>query len=266
MHVVEPKVFVFADMHMNDKTREYLDALGAIEWSHGHLVQSDNEYLVEIAGRTCYKSFGTELNKNLTKVRDDHANYIRNILDTHHGSVLEHATTTVGFVDVSRVLTHELVRHRAGCAYSQESGRFVRLDDIGMYIPECIKADPVALDLFKSAVSSAEDYYNKLVQHMIVNQDQNMPFSKKKEITSALRRIAPEGRCNNIVCTANHRAWRNMITQRTAEGAEEEIRKTFHLLAIEFYQAYPAIYQDMFFDPHPTDGWRTPVSFDNTKI
>lgn len=262
MHAVEPKAFVMAEAQLTPNYREYLDALGASDWCHGHLVASDNEYLIEIAGRTCYKSFGTDLNKNLTRVRDDHADYIRNILDTHHGSVLEHATTTVGFVDVSRVFTHELVRHRAGCAYSQESGRFVRLDDIGMYIPECIKANPSAEKEFTEAVRNAEKSYAILTK-LLISDD--MPFGLKKEITSAVRRIAPEGRANNIVCSANHRSWRNMIEQRTAAGAEEEIRKVFHMLALNFKVHYPAIYQDMVIDD-AVDGWRVPVKFANSKV
>ena len=70
------------------------------------------------------------LNKNVSKVRTDHDEYLRNILKQRHGSVLEHVTYSFVFHNVIRVLTHELVRHRPGVAISQESMRFVRLDDI----------------------------------------------------------------------------------------------------------------------------------------
>lgn len=259
MHVVEPKVYVIADTSCNDNMREFLDALGAENWECP-VVESDGELLIEVAGRTCYKSFGTELNKNLTRTRSDHREYIGNILRTKHGSVTEHATATVGMVNVSRILTHELVRHRPGSAYSQESMRFVRLEDVGMYIPNCIKNDPRALAIFQDAVYNAEAAYRALTMLMITD---DMPFSKKKEITSAIRRIAPSGHATNIVVTNNHRGWRHQIEMRTAEGAEEEIRIVFHDIAHQFLHRYPAIYQDMVSTP---DDPLTPVTFVNSKI
>lgn len=259
MHEVKPEVHILADTGCLDGTREFLDSVGAKEWMCP-IPASDGELLVEVAGRTCYKSFGTELNKNLTKVRGDHFEYIGNILKTHHGSVLEHATTSVGLVNVSRIFTHELVRHRAGCAYSQESMRFVRMDDIGMFIPSCIQNDPQARRMFLEAVLLAETAYDGLVKYMITD---DMPFDKKKEITSAIRRIAPSGHSTNIVVTANHRAWRHLIELRTAPGAEEEIRIVFHQIANLFYNRYPAFYQDMI---HDFGDYKPGVHFVNGKI
>lgn len=262
MHEVKPRAIIFGSMALDDGTEEFLRAIGASGWHIGAGVESDNEYLVEIAGRTCYKSFGTELNKNLTQVRKDHHEYIGNILKTHHGSVLEHASTSVGFVNVSRIFTHELVRHRAGCAYSQESMRFVRLEDVGMYIPSCIKEDPNALDIFQTAVRAAEEAYASLVRQMITD---DMPFAKKKEITSAIRRIAPSGHATNIIVTANHRAWRHLFELRTARGVEEEIAVVFSELALKFRERYPAFYQDMSVNPFDDQIWNT-ITFQNSKI
>ena len=260
MHVVEPKSYFIADSAVPGEGMDgYLQAIGAGFWLTPD-VGSDGELLVEIAGRTCYKSFGLDLNANLTKVRTDHQDYIGNILKTKHGSVLEHATTTMGLVNISRILTHELVRHRAGCAYSQESMRFVRLEDIGMWIPSCIKEDETAEALFKTAVTNAEKSYLALVDCLIKD---GMPMGKKKEITSAIRRIAPSGHATTIVMTANHRAWRHLIELRTAEGAEEEIRLVFHDIACQFAQRYPAFYQDMQYDE---GDYLTPVIFKNSKI
>lgn len=262
MHEVEPKGIIISDTGVIDGMREFLDAIGANKWHVPTRVETDGELLVEVAGRTCYKSFGTELNANLTKVRTDHVEYIGNILATKHGSVLEHATTTVGLVNVSRILTHELVRHRAGCAYSQESMRFVRLDDIGMFIPSCIKNDPKALAMFNRAVENAEISYRMMVEHMITD---DMPFAKKKEITSAIRRIAPSGHSTNIIVTANHRAWRHLFELRTAPGVEEEIGIVFSDLARQFSLKYPAFYQDMEVQGPNNQPWAT-ITFKNGKI
>lgn len=263
MHVVEPVGIIMADTGCLDGTREFLDAIGAEDWNTpSNQVESDGELLVEVAGRTCYKSFGTGLNANLTRVRADHSEYIGNILATKHGSVLEHAGTTVGFANVSRIFTHELVRHRAGCAYSQESMRFVRLDDIGMYIPTCIQENPRALAKFNDAVNFAEEAYAELVREMITD---DMPFSKKKEITSAIRRIAPSGHATNIVVTANHRAWRHLFELRTAEGVEEEIGVVFYELSHKFKEKYPNFYQDMQHEPIEGKPWAV-CKFEHSKI
>lgn len=263
MHEVTPQAIVMGDTGCLDGVRDFLDAIGAQNWmTPGADVKSDGELLVEVAGRTCYKSFGTALNKNLTRVRSDHHEYIGNILTTHHGSVLEHATTTVGFVNVSRIFTHELVRHRAGCAYSQESMRFVRLEDVGMFIPSCIKEDPKALAMFTAATEAAEDYYKRLT-NLLIRDD--MPFAKKKEITSAIRRIAPSGHATNIVVTANHRAWRHLFELRTARGVEEEIGVVFSELAEQFRKHYPAFYQDMSVGHFDDQVWNT-ITFANSKI
>jgi thymidylate synthase (FAD) len=261
MHVVKPKAFIIAETSVIDGMQEFLTEIGAANWTNTQVV-SDGEYLVEVAGRTCYKSFGTELNRNLTRVRSDHFDYIGNILSTKHGSVLEHATTTVGFVNVSRVFTHELVRHRAGCAYSQESMRFVRLEDVGMYIPDCITQDAAATIEFSEAVRNAEESYKKLTDMLITD---DMPFAKKKEITSAIRRIAPSGHATNIVVSANHRAWRHLFELRTARGVEEEIGVVMGNLGKEFRRRYPAFYQDMSVNDSVDQKWST-LTFKNSKI
>ena len=69
------------------------------------------------------------------RVRDDQAKYLQNILRSGHGSVLEHVSFTFVLHNVCRVFTHELVRHRPGTAISQESLRFVRLDEMPFWFP-----------------------------------------------------------------------------------------------------------------------------------
>src|SRR5262249_32603417 len=83
------------------------------------------ELLVEFGGRACYRSWEPGLNVNVTKVRTDQREYFANILRSAHGSVLEHANYSFALRNVSRVLTHEIVRHRAGSAFSHDSLRYV---------------------------------------------------------------------------------------------------------------------------------------------
>ena len=78
---------------------------------------TDGERLAEFAGRLCYMS---QHNPASRSTRD----YLENIKKQGHGSVLEHASYSLLLEGVSRSLTHELVRHRAGFAYSQLSSTY----------------------------------------------------------------------------------------------------------------------------------------------
>lgn len=219
-----------------------LDYIGVPEWT----TDTDNEtqVIVEAAGKLCYMSFSTSLNANLTRTGGrDNATYIQEgLIGTKHGSVLEHTAVNIAFLDVSRVFTHELIRHRPGAAYSQTSGRYVRTRELAFWMPSCISEDPVLRDLFIAAVEHQEDTLKAMCDH--VGMDTMKDFSKKKELTSAFRRIVGNGVANNIMATYNHRALRHLITVRTHESAEEEIRVGFGQLFDVLVARYPAIYQD----------------------
>src|ERR1035437_3563405 len=102
---------------------------------------TDGDALVELGGRLCYRSWIPGANVNVTKIRENTQDYLGNVLKSGHGSVTEHANYSFIFDDVSRVFTHEMVRHRAGVAVSQESMRFVRLTDIPFWFPEWAQKD-----------------------------------------------------------------------------------------------------------------------------
>ena len=135
MQFVEPKVFHVAHTTlMESGVQDYFDALDIPDWVTD--APSDVEKLVEVMGRGCYRSFQPGMNKNVTKIREGNEPYIKNILATRHGSVVEHGADSYIFLDVSRVFTHELVRNRIGNAFSQESLRYVRLDRLRAWFPK----------------------------------------------------------------------------------------------------------------------------------
>lgn len=242
MHRTSPKVFLVAEtaanpLHLN----QYLEAVGAPGWQSDAV--SDAELLIEVMGRMCYRSFGAGLNPNVTKVREGNADYIANIIKVGHGSVLEHASASFIFHNVSRVFTHELVRHRAGTAMSQESLRFVRLTDLGLWLPSCIQNDPELVALFGKTFENLE----QLQQEMAVkfNLDgEGVNFDFKKQATSAMRRLAPIGLSTSIGFTMNHRALRHILVMRTSRHAEEEIRVVFAEVGRVCKTEWPALYAD----------------------
>src|ERR1700753_1560569 len=95
---------------------------------------SDGERLAEFAGRLCYMS-----QRNPAKRSTEE--YLTNILKQGHGSVFEHAVYVLLIEGVSRSLTHELVRHRAGFGYSQLSQRYVDESNAAFVVPPAILGD-----------------------------------------------------------------------------------------------------------------------------
>lgn len=245
MRLVMPKVFVIGETRLiPENFQEMLAEIGVPDWhSDG---DSDTEVIVETAGKLCYMSFDTSLNKNLTRTGTrSNFDYIQEgLISTKHGSVLEHTAVNLAFINVSRVFTHELVRHRAGAAYSQTSGRYVRTDELAFWIPTCIRENIELAELFEEAIIHQEQTLAKMVEVSGISRMTGADFTKKKQLTSAFRRIVGNGVANNILATYNHRALRHLITMRTSRHAEEEIRLGFNELFNTVADRYPAIYAD----------------------
>jgi hypothetical protein len=136
--------------------------------------------------------------------------------------------------------THELVRHRAGSAFSQESLRYVRLTDIGFRVPPAL--EPVR-ERVVSIVEQLEEFQVEAAKELGIDAE-GVPFHVKKEVTSALRRLAPIGLSTDIVWSANVRTLRHVIEMRTAPGAEEELRTVFDAVARVMVAEAPGLFQD----------------------
>jgi len=223
-----------------DGIRQMAEFYGAQEWltRAKDLQPNDSEFLIELAGRACYRSFGVGLNPNVSKVRDNPRDYLTNVLEKGDGSVLEHASVSFAFLNVSRIFTHELVRHRAGTAMSQESLRFVRPREIGIWVPTDVEPESKE---FEEAIDEITKRYRSLEGKF---DWEKMSFERKKRVTSALRRILPDGIATNIIWTANHRTLRWVIEMRTDPSAEIEIRKVFGKVAEICIKDYSILYAD----------------------
>jgi thymidylate synthase (FAD) len=255
MHETTPSVFLLARPSIDlEGVRGYLEDVGGTSWLDRQLEESDGspnggELLVEFGGRACYRSWEPGLNVNVTRVRTDRREYFENILRSGHGSVLEHANYSFALRNVSRVFTHELIRHRAGSAFSQESLRYVRLTDIGFRVPEIL--EPVREQAL-AIVEQLEEFQRSAAEKLGLDEE-GIPFHVKKEATSALRRLAPIGLSTDIMWTANARTLRHVIEMRTAEGAEEELRFVFDLIARIAQREAPLLFQD--FERHDDGSW-----------
>ena len=242
--LVHPKAFLIAETKVDHAAIDHaLIHLGVDGWiSDG---ETDADVLTEFAGKSCYMSFDRQLNLNLTKVGGrPNSTYIQDgIIGNKHGSVLEHSSVTFFLTNVSRVVTHELVRHRAGTAFSQTSGRYVRTDEVDMYMPEELTAIPGARGVFLKAIRDMEENLADLVT--VSGIEDMTDFGLKKRLTSAFRRLIGNGQANHLVMTGNHRAWRHIIEMRTSVHAEEEIRVIMGDVAQQLKDKFPTIYADM---------------------
>ncbi len=189
---------------------------------HGMAWETDTEVggeqLAEAGGRLCYLSFG--------KGRKSNAEYLGNIIAQKHGSVLEHAVWNFIIAGVSRSFTHELVRHRAGFAYSQLSQRYVD-ESIANYIePDIIAEDETLHDVWLRAVQVSHQAYLTLVAGLMDKlADMKDKTQRRKLARQAARSVLPNATETMIFVSANARALRHFIEMRGSEWAEVEIRK-----------------------------------------
>lgn len=261
MRLVEPKIYVIGRPQLDGaEIKRYLDDVNGTEWyervfENPDVAISDAEAVIEFMGRLCYRSWTEGLNANVTRVRKDSAEYLRNILATGHGSVLEHAMVNFVFADVSRIVTHEAVRHRAGTAISQESMRFVRLTDIPFWLPEWARGDEELVSRSLDLLMKMEEHQLWMADHFGLD-DENVPFAEKKHKTSFMRRFAPDGVATTIGMSFNFRALRHVIEMRTDVAAEEEIQLVFDKVAERVTKEFPLLFGD--YERQENGMWTTP--------
>jgi len=180
---------------------------------------TDGERLAEFAGRLCYMS---QHNPAKRETRE----YLENIKKQGHGSVLEHANYSILIEGVSRSLTHELVRHRAGFAYSQLSQRYVDESEANFVIPPAIVGEEALAQPWRAQIEQAQAAYVDLVAKLMERYGWVADkVHRRKMSREAARAVLPNATETKIVVTANARAWRTMLELRSSEGAELEIRR-----------------------------------------
>jgi thymidylate synthase (FAD) len=199
---------------------------------------TDGERLAEFAGRLCYMS---QHNPAKRTTRD----YLENIKKQGHGSVLEHANYSLLLEGVSRSLTHELVRHRAGFAYSQLSQRYVDESDAAFVVPPAIVGDEALESAWLAQIEAAQSSYVALVAQLMERYGWVADkVHRRKMAREAARGVLPNSTETKIVVTGNARAWRTMLELRSSEGAELEIRRAAVAILRVLKAEAPAFFSD----------------------
>jgi thymidylate synthase (FAD) len=247
-----PAVYVLSKQTlMQPELDRFLDDHG-VSWSSDSSVAA--EVVTETAGRVCYMSFA--------KPRPGgNAAYLHHIKEVGHGSVLEHAVWSFLITGVSRSLTHELVRHRAGWAYSQLSQRYVD-ESVAEYVePDIIANDPELHDIWLKSVTQMHAAYMQLAEKLnakladpaaaaaaMLPPDADRT-TRRKTARQAARSILPNATETKITVTVNARALRHFLEQRGSVHAEPEIRKLANVMLDVVQKDSPNLFGD--YERHP---------------
>ncbi len=166
------------------------------------------ERTVAAAARLCYSPRGaSELQQDLTE--KEIGSLLKRLREMGHTSTFEHVSFTFAIEGVSRVLSHQLVRHRIA-SYSQKSQRYVTENNFDFVVPPGIAHNPAALAIFEEQMASAREAYQRLAE--LVHQED-------------ARYVLPNATETKIVVTMNARSLIHFFSVRSCMRAQHEIRQ-----------------------------------------
>jgi len=189
----------------------------------------DPETVIALAARLCYSpsSIG-ELQQRLEAT--DIESFLDKIMSLGHHSVLEHASFTFGIEGISRVTTHQLVRHRIA-SYSQQSQRYVsHKDEFTSIMPDTIAENPEARQIFAFMSETVHKAYAQLVEMGIPAED--------------ARYILPNATETKIIMTMNARELLHFFALRCCQRAQWEIREMSVEMLRLVKKVAPAIFRE----------------------
>ena len=186
--------------------------------------------LIYTACRTCYSELEPqEIFRRAVDGEIDEAKMqklIGGVIESGHGSTIEHVVFTFGISGVSRTLSHQLVRHRAGVAFDQQSQRYVKYKGAATMLPATIAEGDTALrERYEEQVDGALDLYGRMLSAGVPGEDARFVF--------------PNATRTNLVMTTNLRALIHMSGLRLCTMAQWEIRRLFQLIRHEVFEVSP---------------------------
>jgi thymidylate synthase (FAD) len=202
--------------------------------------------LCKTAGQVCYASFGPRRTTN-----ENAAAYFERLTSAGHGSVLEHASFSFLLYGISRSVTHELVRHRAGVGVSQVSQRYVSGAVLRFVERPEYQADLELHGLFEERADRAAAEYGAMAERLLERQergdallDAEYKTDARKKVQQTARSLLPNETEAPMVFTGNVRALRHVIEMRADEHAESEIRNLAVRLFLCLVTADPILFGD----------------------
>lgn len=193
----------------------------------------DAEKLIASAAKLCYSRVGIDdIQEGLTQ--EATVKFLDRLMSMGHGSPIEHASFTFGIEGVSRVLTHQLVRHRLA-SYSQQSQRYVKLEQFDYIVPPSIAKDEEAKKIYIETMQRDQESYNKIVDLLIDKtcqeyikegyKEKQAKMMAEKRVIEDARYVFPNACETKIVVTMNARTLFNFFEHRCCNRAQWEIRE-----------------------------------------
>ena len=201
----------------------------------------DADGLAAFAGRLCYKSFNRP-NPNTARNED----YLKNIIDQGHFSVLEHSSVSFLVRGVSRALLAELTRHRH-LSFSVVSQRYVDYSETEPVIPPALESNEGPEDLLRESYKAALELYETVADAL---QHQGL---KRKQAREAARAVLPNAAPVDMVVTGNLRAWRDVLGKRWHMAADVEICRFAGLVLGHLRDIAPNSFQDVPDEPYGSE-------------
>lgn len=184
------------------------------------------ERICAVAARLCYRDANVaEVSKNLH--REEIETLLAKVIENGHFSVLEHASFTFGVEDISRVSTHQLVRHRIA-SFSQQSQRYSRIKQPGFVTPPAMRSNLETSQAFQDALCFAEKCYQQLLATGITAED--------------ARYILPQAATARIIFSMNARELWHFFEMRCCQRAQWEIRTLAFLALKAAKQKAPSLF------------------------
>ena len=186
--------------------------------------------VIYTACRTCYSEEAPEsiFKRAVDGDFDQHKmqKLISSVIESGHGSTIEHIVFTFAITGVSRTLSHQLVRHRAGVAFDQQSQRYVKFKGQATMLPHSIaEGDPGLRERYETQIEGALGLYGDMLSAGLPGEDARFVF--------------PNAARTNLVMTTNLRALIHMSGLRLCTMAQWEIRRLFQLIRHEIFAVSP---------------------------
>ncbi|PRR80028.1 Thymidylate synthase ThyX [Clostridium liquoris] len=201
------------------------------------------EKVIASAAKLCYSAVGIdEIQQGLNEEKIN--KFLNTLMSYGHESPIEHVSFTFAVEGVSRSLTHQLVRHRIA-SYSQQSQRYVKLDQFEYIIPPEIEKNQEAKNIYIEAMKSDQKAYNSIaniLQEKYLNDGMSKSSAEKKAIEDA-RYVFPNACETKIVFTMNARSLMNFFRHRCCNRAQWEIRELANEMLKEVKNVAPIIFK-----------------------
>jgi thymidylate synthase (FAD) len=240
-YVEGPRIYMIARPGLDMEAVQHFLADENVVWRRTPGVKEAEE-IVELGGRVCYMSFGAAQSPRTT------AEYLHNLVEMGHESVLEHAVWTVMITGVSRSFSHQLVRHRAGFAFSQLSQQYHDETDAKFVLPEALKNDMRATEIWTAVMIGSKEAYKKIltnVDETLAESDPNRtPKERRRALRSVARSVLPNATETKVMVTANARALRHFLRVRGGVIGDPEMRRVAAALFELMLKEAPAIFDD----------------------